>query len=133
MTSLRASSQFKKLLVIDDEPSVLLALKLLLEALGFSVTDMPTPTEALAHLAAKKDYDVILCDLRMPEMDGITVLREAKRIAPTIPFVLISGHAQTEEVETAMKYKVDGFLDKPFTPDQLGDVFNKLAGKKTVG
>lgn len=127
MTTLRASRQFTRLLIVDDEPSVLYALKLLLEALGFSIQDFTSPFEAAEHLSKESRYDAILCDLRMPEMDGIALLSHAKKCAPSVPFILISGHAQVEEIEKAQGLGADGFLDKPFTPDELAAMLQKIA------
>lgn len=128
MTKLKASKDFNRLLLVDDEPSVLLALKLLLEALGFYVKDCASPHEAADHLVEEQNYHAILCDLRMPEMDGILLLKHAKKHAPKVPFILISGHAQSDEIEKATALGVAGFLDKPFTPDQLEELFEKVRG-----
>jgi len=127
MTTLQPTKEFSRFVVIDDEPSVLFALKLLLEALGFTVKDFASSFEAAQHLRSKHDYDLILCDLRMPEMDGISLLEDLRKYAPHLPFILISGHAQVEEIEKASALGAAGFLDKPFTPDQLGMLLSKIS------
>ena len=130
MTTLHANSEFNRVLIIDDEPSVLFALKLLLEALGFTVKDFASAFEAAQHLRHETGYDVILCDLRMPEMDGISLLEHIRKLLPDVPFILISGHAQVEEIERATALGASGFLDKPFTPDQLGSMLDRISARK---
>ncbi len=116
----------KLIVLIDDEPSVLLALRLLLGALGFQVKDFSSSREAVRYLEDGMACDYILSDLRMPELDGLEVLRASKRARPELPFVLISGHATDEDVSQAEKLGVDGFLGKPFSPDQLQRVMQSL-------
>ena len=114
------NEQTKPLIVlIDDEPSVLLALKLLLGALGYQVKDFSKPKEAILYLQDGGACDFILSDLRMPEIDGIGVLQETKKSRPELPFILISGHATAEDIKKAQGFGAAGFIGKPFTPDQL--------------
>ncbi len=105
---------------------MLLALRLLMEAIGYSVKTFSKPKEAVSFLENNKNlepqFDYILTDLRMPLMNGLEVLRMAKEFAPNTPRVLISGHATAEEVEAAKKIGIHGFLGKPFTVDQLKDL-----------
>ena len=108
-----------RITLIDDEPSVLFALKLLLEALGFSISDFSDSELAIAHLASPDVADVCLCDLRMPKRNGLQVLEEVKKIAPTLPFILMSAHASDTELQKAKVLGANGVLTKPFTPDDL--------------
>jgi CheY-like chemotaxis protein len=105
--------------LVDDEPSVLFALKLLLEALGFAVTDFARPEDCILHLQTPSPGDVCICDLRMPGLNGFQVLSESKRLRPEVKFVLMSAHATEEELKRARSLGVDGILTKPFTPDEL--------------
>jgi DNA-binding NtrC family response regulator len=114
------------ILLIDDEPGVLLALKLLMQAVGYGVRDFSSPLEAVEFLKGPGECDVIICDLKMPKLNGIGVLQEAKRIRPTLPFILMSGHAQVPEIEQANQFGSSGFLGKPFTPTQLKELIGKV-------
>ena len=105
--------------LIDDEPSELSALTLLLQALGFSVSGFGDPSEALAYLAKDRKADVCICDLRMPKVDGMHTLVEAKRLRPDLPFILMSGHASDEEFDEARRKGAAGFLSKPFQPEEV--------------
>ena len=110
----------KRLIVlIDDEPSVLLALKLLLAAFGYEVREFAQSQAAVTYLTDGGACDLVLSDLRMPDPDGMGVLEMVKATRPTLPFVLISGHATTEDIKRAEQLGVDAFLGKPFSPEQL--------------
>ena len=108
-----------RITLIDDEPSVLFALKLLLEALGFAISDFSDSELALAHLSTPDVADVCLCDLRMPKRNGLQVLEEVKKRAPQVPFILMSAHATDAELQKAKLLGANGVLTKPFTPDDL--------------
>ena len=107
------------ILLLDDEPSVLLALKLLLQALGFRVSDFCEVEAALKFLSDGQACDLFICDLRMPRYDGLTVLEQSKRIRPGLPFVLMSGLADDEESAKARRKGASGFLAKPFKPEEV--------------
>lgn len=118
----RAALIKKKIMLIDDEESVLLALRLLMEALGYSVKTCSRGKEALIVLREEAEFDYILCDLKMPEMNGLETLQKIKEIRPEVKRVLISAHATTEEVEQARQIGIFGFLGKPFTVEELKDL-----------
>ena len=109
----------KHLLLLDDEISVLFALKLLLGALGFQVEGFSSPREALSFCSRDSTTELCICDLRMPEMTGLEVLAELKTLRPNLPVVLMSAHASDDEVSRAKALGANGFLSKPFTPDDL--------------
>jgi CheY-like chemotaxis protein len=108
-----------RIALIDDEPSVLFALKLLLEALGVAIADFSAPEQALKHLSTPDVADVCLCDLRMPKRNGLQVLEEVKKLFPQLPFILMSAHASDAELQKARMLGANGVLTKPFTPDDL--------------
>lgn len=126
MFPMTESSQQFRILLIDDEPSVLFALKLLLEALGFAVHDYNQPEEAIGFIKNNNLPDLCICDLKMPKMNGLQVLAEVMNIAPSLPFVLMSAHANLEEVQKAEQLGARGFLAKPFTPEQLKKLVQDL-------
>ena len=121
-----AENKIKSIILIDDETSVLFALKLLLGALGFEVKDYSDPVLASDSFAADTTSQLILCDLRMPKIDGLGVLGKARELRPDIPFVLMSAHAGHDEINKAKKMGAFGFLAKPFTPDQLRELIAKV-------
>lgn len=119
--------QFRRLLLVDDEPSVLFALRLLLNALGFEVKEFQTPTDALSYLESNsKDVEIILSDLKMPKVDGIEFLQELRSQGCSLPFVLMSAHATPDDVNKALTLGANGFLAKPFTPDDLFSLLGEI-------
>lgn len=126
LATMNASTSCQVMLV-DDEPSVASALNLLLQALGHIATPFTDPYEAVAALAEDPTVHLMLCDLRMPGMNGIETLKAVRSQKPTLPFVLMSAHATAEDVEEARKYGANGFLSKPFTPDQLRNMVRDIS------
>ncbi len=125
-------SKTHKIFLIDDEQGVCRALTLLLQAIGYEARAMDNPEEALAFLRSTQDWqpDLILCDLRMPEIDGIGVLEALGGKDSDIPFFLISAHATEFDIERALKLGARGFLAKPFTPEQVHDIVSELDDEK---
>ena len=115
-----------RITLIDDESSVLFALKLLLEAFGFVVSEFSDPEAAVAHLRTQDPADICLCDLRMPKLTGLQVLRLCKEANPKVKFVLMSAHASDEELKQARLLGVDATLTKPFTPEELQALVRSL-------
>jgi len=123
----------RKILLLDDEPSVLLALKLVLKALKFEVQEFSQPELALNFLkdSAQSDpktapVDLVLSDLKMPGLNGFEMLRETRLIYPELKFVLMSAHATREDVARAKELGSNGYLAKPFDPRQLREVLEGL-------
>lgn len=101
-----------KILVIDDEKPIR---KILLEILGFEqykVDEAENGPDGLA-LAKKNEYDVILCDIKMPKMDGMEVLDELQKLETVPAVVMISGHGTIETAVEALKKGAFDFLPKP--------------------
>src|SRR5271157_3747898 len=80
-----------QILIVDDEPAVRNAFSKVLEVEGFSVTEASGGKEALSILA-KSHHDIVLLDLKMPEMDGISVLKEIMKTTPDTPVIIISAY-----------------------------------------
>ena len=106
----------ERVLLVDDEPSLLNIARRWLVDLGYDVTAVSSPSEALLYLAAGK-VDVLVSDVIMPgSMDGVDLATEAERLYPGMAILLISGYPE------GLVEKIQGrwlLLDKPFTRDQL--------------
>lgn len=100
------------ILVIDDEKAIRNTLKDILSFEGFIVEEAGDGADGLA-LIEKNNYDCILCDIKMPKMDGIEVLDKVKELKPDIPFVMISGHGNIETAVDAVKKGAFDFISKP--------------------
>ncbi len=122
----------KQIILLDDEQSVMFALKLLLGAIGYKVEAFTSADEAIEFAKNDKESELFICDLRMPTKSGLQVLEVIKEIRPELCFVLMSAHADDEEVEKAQKLGANGFLSKPFMPDDLHQLIAKI-GERLKG
>jgi len=108
----------KKGLVIDDEQIVLDSVSKILTDENYEVDVTLRGLEGL-EWAIQKDYDIVLTDVRMPDIGGMKVLRDVKRAKPSLPVVIMTGYATVRSAVQAMKLGATDYLEKPFTPDQL--------------
>jgi DNA-binding NtrC family response regulator len=107
-----------KALVIDDEQIVLDSVSKILTDENYDVDASLSGREGL-NQAIQKDYDIVLTDIRMPDIGGMRVLRDVKRAKPSLPVVIITGYASVKSAVQAMKLGAADYIEKPFTPDQL--------------
>ena len=117
----------KKALVIDDEQIVLESVSALLTEEGFEV-DVSLDGRQGLDWAIERNYDVVLTDIRMPDIGGMKVLRDVKRINPTLPVIMITGYASVESAVQAMKLGAAEYIEKPFEPEQLLDAVSRAIG-----
>ncbi len=119
-------------LVIDDEQIVLDSVKKILEPENYEV-DTALDGRVGVDLALKKNYDVVLTDIRMPYIGGMRVLRDIKRARPSLPVIIITGYATVKSAVQAMKLGATDYIEKPFTPEDLVNAVNRaldIAKKK---
>jgi putative two-component system response regulator len=107
-----------RVLCVDDEPVVLNVMTRFLEQLGFDVTPVSGPQDALAQFAAER-FDLIVTDIRMPGMDGHAFLAEIRARDPEIPVVVASGNASVDDAIRALREGASGMLMKPFTAQEF--------------
>ena len=100
-----------RILVIDDEPAIRRILREILEHEQYNVDDAASAVEALP-LVKENEYDAILCDIKMPQMDGIEFLEEAKKITDA-PIIMISGHGTIDTAVEAIKKGAFDYIAKP--------------------
>lgn len=105
------AKRMAKILIIDDEISIRRTLREILAYEKYTVEDAGTGMEALS-LLRENEYDVILCDIKMPEMDGIETLEAIRKIADT-PVIMISGHGTIETAVEAIKKGAYDYIAKP--------------------
>ena len=108
----------KKVLVIDDEQMVLNSVKRILGRAGFDVEETLNGRQGL-EWALNKTYDIVLTDIRMPDIGGMVILRDVKRAKPGVPVIIITGYANVQTAVQAMDLGAADYVEKPFTPDQL--------------
>ena len=112
-----------KILVIDDEPAICASLKRLF-ARHHAVTTVTTAMAALTLFNSGERYDVVLCDLMMPEMGGIDLHQEVTRVAPdqAIKFVFMSGASLSSHAATFLAAMPNTLLHKPFDMRRLAEL-----------
>ena len=118
-----------KLLIVDDEAPILKLVERFAGGLGFSVAQYHSGRAAIASLHDLKP-DVALVDLRMPEVNGLDVLKEIRSIAPDCQVVLMTGYASVDTAIEAVKLGALDYLTKPFDFDRLRELL--LTVKKTI-
>ena len=106
------------ILVIDDERPIRSALREILEFEKFKVDDAEDGSQGLG-LVAKNKYDIILCDIKMPKMDGLEVLQKIMEKGIDTPVVMISGHGNVETVVDALKKGAFDFIEKPLDLNRI--------------
>lgn len=127
--------------LVDDEPGVRSAMKMLLEAVGFEVEAYPSANEALSSRFCRSTTGaseggasaVIVSDVRMPGLDGFEFLSTLRRNGITTPLVLVSGHASKDELSRGLALGAQGFLSKPYAPADLCALINELAAASALG
>ncbi|NQT18601.1 MAG: sigma-54-dependent Fis family transcriptional regulator, partial [Planctomycetes bacterium] len=112
------------ILVVDDENGIRWALKHKLSRGGHQVITAETGEEALEKLDA--DLDVVLVDVRMPGMDGLSFIRKARRLQPKLQFVAMTGCGTVDTAARARKVGAAEFLEKPFKLDEVENTIQKL-------
>ena len=107
-----------RILVIDDEDIVLMSCKRALAPEGYDVMTVKSGIDGL-KLLEDNTFDLVLTDLKMPDIDGIEVLRIIKGRWPAIEVVVITGYQTVETAVKAIKLGAFDYIEKPFTPEQL--------------
>jgi DNA-binding NtrC family response regulator len=118
----------KKLLILDDEPSVLEALAVALEDIDCEILKHGDPYTALDAVKAHAPM-VVLTDLKMPGMDGMQVLQRIRETAPGTQVIMITGHGSIEDAVTAIKHGAYDFLSKPFKSAEIEVVVRRAFEK----
>jgi two-component system response regulator PilR (NtrC family) len=107
-----------KLLVVDDERSMRELLSIVLRREGYDVTLAENGRAAMAQLETRR-FDLLVSDIKMPDMTGVDVLRAAKRIDPDILGIMITAFASADTAIEAMRLGAHDYLSKPFDVDEL--------------
>jgi DNA-binding NtrC family response regulator len=114
----------EELLVVDDEPQMLIAINETLRRSGYSVTTAGSGIEALRRLK-EKYYRLVITDMRMPEVSGLDLLRKVKNLAPQTPVILITAHGTIDNAVDAMRDGAFDYLLKPFSSESLESIVRK--------
>jgi len=117
----------KKALVIDDEQIVLDSVSQLLTDENYEV-DISLSGRKGLDWAIERPYDIVLTDIRMPDIGGMKVLRDIKRVDPSLPVIMITGYATAKSAVQAMKLGAADYIEKPFEPEELLEAVARALG-----
>ncbi|MCG8589666.1 MAG: sigma-54 dependent transcriptional regulator [Proteobacteria bacterium] len=107
-----------RLLLIDDEPRLVEVLRMVLAREGYTV-EAYTDAEAALEAHAREPFDLIVTDLRMPKLDGLTVMERARHIEPELPVILITAHGSVSSAIAALRQGAFDYVQKPCDNDEL--------------
>lgn len=118
------------ILTVDDSPSIRVALKIALTHAGYSVAEAANGAEGIEKARASA-FDLIITDLNMPVMDGLTMIEEMRRMPDQmgVPIVFLTTESDASLKERAKAAGATGWLTKPFDPDQLVRIAKKVLGR----
>jgi DNA-binding NtrC family response regulator len=128
ITSLSAGEKpyrLKKILVVDDDEELRNMLLEVLSSLDYFPIGVEGGEQALNQLKIQ-DFDLVISDIRMPNMDGLTLLKNVKQTSPELPVVMITGFPSTCPVQKAMQEGADGYLAKPFRIEKIDQLMRDL-------
>ena len=122
-----------KILIVDDELVVIKSAERVLRSEGYDIEGALGGREAIMKIE-QNSYDLVFTDLKMPEVDGITLIRWIKKSKPSIGIVIITGYPSQDTIKEALELGIIDYVPKPFTPAVLLDVTERAVewtkGKK---
>ncbi len=122
----------KKILVIDDEADICLILKRFLSKNGFDVTTAHTGKDGLEALKKTK-FDLIISDYRLPDSDGLNLLKQMKEIYQEAKVIIITGYSDIRLAVEVIKYGAVDYITKPLYPEELLNLINETIEKNQSG
>ncbi|MCD6064981.1 MAG: putative two component, sigma54 specific, transcriptional regulator [Flavipsychrobacter sp.] len=119
------------ILIVDDEKAIRKTLSEILSFEGFTVEEAADGAEAVKKIS-ENNYDCVLCDIKMPKLDGIEVLEQTRELKPDIPFIVISGHGNIETAVDAVKKGAFDYISKPPDLNRLLITIRNAMDKKSL-
>lgn len=122
----------KTLLIVDDEPNIRRVLTAVFEKAGYRVLTAENGRKALDVVSSEPDVNVMICDLIMPDLNGVEVLKSAKEINPQLSVVMITAHGTIKTAVDAMKLGAFDYITKPFDMDEIKLVVKNAAERSEL-
>ncbi|MFW5759918.1 MAG: sigma-54-dependent transcriptional regulator [Cyclobacteriaceae bacterium] len=119
----------RKILVVDDDPSICLLLSKFLKKNGYEVDSVQTGAESI-ELLKKKKFDLILCDFKLPDIDGIDLLTKFKEIKSSVIVIIITGYSHVKIAVKAIKLGAFDYVTKPLYPEEILNTIKKALKDK---
>ena len=114
----RPTLQKNHVLVVDDEELYRRAIERILRRVGYDVLMAPDAAEAL-HLISARPVDLVLCDIQMPGINGLELVRQIHEVQPDLPCIVMTGYNTPENSIEALQAGAFWYLEKPFEQDRL--------------
>ena len=114
----------KKILVVDDQRSQLKLMKKMLEKIGYMAVTVDSAEEAEYILRGEESFSIIITDLKMPWVDGLSFCKKAKILNPNLKIFALSGFLYDFDMNEIEDAGFDGIYEKPITKAQLAEIFN---------
>jgi len=127
-----SSSTVKKILIIDDEESIRSAVRMILKYENYVTEEAGTGADGVKLIETVPDVDAVLCDVKMPGMDGLDALRRMRDIREDVPVIMISGHGTVETAVEATRRGAFDFLEKPLDRDRLLLTIRNALGQREL-
>jgi len=119
-----------RILICDDEEGVRESLRLILEE-RYDVDVAEGGAEAVAHVA-QQPYQLLFLDIKMPQMDGLETLKRVRKLAPTMPVVILTAYQSMDIAKQTLKLGANDYLSKPFDRAQILDAVKQLLACEKV-
>lgn len=119
-----------KILTVDDSASIRLTTRVTLSNAGYGVTEAVDGLDGLAKLKAG-EFDLVVTDLNMPNMDGLSMIRELRKLPAHagVPVIFLTTESDGELKQQAKAAGATGWLTKPFDPENLVKIIRKVLGR----
>lgn len=113
-------------LVVDDEEPMLEVLTETLDRIGVAVLAESDPRQAVEHVKRGDRFDVAVLDLRMPHVDGFTLLELIRKQQPDVPVIVVTGYPSAASAKRCRELGVTQYLRKPFDPEELSRLVRRV-------
>jgi len=120
---------FSQVLIMEDEPSVAKGLQMILTENGY-IVDLARTGQSALETFYKKGFDLLVADLRLPDIDGMEVIRKIKHARPDTEVIVITGYSTVPSAVEAMKLGACDYLSKPFSDDEFKSAVKGALGDR---
>jgi len=115
-----------KILIVDDALTIRSMVKATLQPLGYQVVEATNGQHAL-RIVQKEKFSLIICDINMPVMDGLTFLKQFRHLNRTTPFLILTTETDLSKKTIAKQFGATGWIVKPFKPNSLIQIVRRIA------
>lgn len=118
----------KTVMIVDDSKTIRQQVTFTLTKAGYKVVEAEDGADGIQKLAGNQDVAMIISDVNMPNMDGISMVEKMKTDGVSVPIIMLTTEGAADLIDRAKQAGAKGWLVKPFKPDQLVAAVNKLTG-----